>query len=193
MTALAQRPRKLTVGEFLAVYDTRPDEEQWQLVDGVAVLTPPPSILHQRIAGNLSGLLEDGFGARVPPLLACQRIGIELLPDFPHYRPEGDVVVFDADFAATARHVDRFYLVAEILSDSDDERIELKRGFYRSHVHNQAILLIRQDVQELVLDRRVGSGWATETLGGVEALRLTFFALRCAVADLYRNTPVPPP
>jgi Uma2 family endonuclease len=192
MTALAQRPQKLTIGEFLAFYDTRPDEEQWQLVDGVAALTPPPAILHQMIAGNLTGLLEDGLGARVPPLLACQRIGIELLPEFPRYRPEGDVVVFEADFAATARHVDRFYLVAEILSDSDDERIELKRGFYRSHPHNQAILLIRQDVQELELDRRVDEDWATETLRGADELHLGFFGLRCAVGDLYRNTPVPP-
>ena len=37
MTATARQPRKLDIETFLAFYETRPDEEQWQLIDGVAL------------------------------------------------------------------------------------------------------------------------------------------------------------
>jgi Uma2 family endonuclease len=190
MTVHAQRPAKLTIGEFLAFYDTRPDEEQWQLIDGVAVLMTPPFVVHQRIAGNLERLLNDALETHRPDLMANQRIGIEL-PEFPHYRPEPDVAVVDVDIPADRRHVDRFYLAAEVLSASDDERMLLKRRFYRAHAHNRAILLIGQARPELELDRRSGDEWETELLIGAEAqLELPDFGLTCRLGDLYRNTPV---
>ena len=114
LTALAQHPLKLTVEQFLAFYDTPPDEEQWQLVDGGAILMTPHFLI-QRIARNLERLLNDELARSAPNLCAEQRIGIELLPQFPHYRPEPDVVVIDPEISARQRHVDRFYLVAEIL------------------------------------------------------------------------------
>lgn len=94
MTAFAQRSRKLTVPEFLAFYETRPDEERWQLVDGEALLMTPPFPAHQRIASNLERLLNDTFEARSLPYEAFQRIGTEL-DRFPHYRPDPDVTVVD--------------------------------------------------------------------------------------------------
>ena len=191
MNLIAKSPGTLTVDKFLAFYDTRPDEEQWQLVDGVAILMTPPFVVHQRIARNLEHLLNDALEIHAPHLAAEQRIGIELLPDFPRYRPEPDIAVIDIDLPADRRHVDRFYLVAEVPSDSDDERIDLKREFYRSHEHNRAILLIRQDKQELELDLRQNGVWTSEVLSGPEAtLRLPEFGLTCRLADLYKNTPV---
>jgi Uma2 family endonuclease len=190
MTALAQWPRKLTVESFLAFYDTRPDEEQWQLIDGVAILMTPPFVTHQRIASNLERLLNGALEENSPALIANQRIGIES-PAFPYYRPEPDVVVVDLELPPGRRHVDRFYLVAEILSSSDDERMLLKRQFYRAHEHNRAILLLGQERAELELDRRSGDSWATELLSGADAiLELPDFGLVCRLGDLYRNTPV---
>ncbi len=191
MTALAQKPRKLTVQEFLAFYDTRPDEEQWQLVDGVAILMTPPFVTHQIIASNLQRLINEFAERESAPWRAYQRIGIELAV-FPHYRPEPDVAVIDLDIPPNRRYVDRFYLVAEVLSSSDDERILLKRQFYRSHDTNQAILLFGQERMELELDRRTADGWATELLTGGDAfLDLPDFGLVCPLRDLYRNTRVP--
>ncbi len=61
MTITARLPRKLTLDTFLAFYATRPDEEQWQLVDGIAILMTPPFLTHQRVAGNLQRLLNAAF------------------------------------------------------------------------------------------------------------------------------------
>jgi hypothetical protein len=34
--------QQMTIEEFLAFTDTRPEEERWELVEGVAVLNPSP-------------------------------------------------------------------------------------------------------------------------------------------------------
>lgn len=190
MTALAQRPQKLTVDSFLAFYDTRPDEEQWQLIDGVAILMTPPLLVHQVVASNLQQLLNAIAEKQASSWRAYQRIGIEL-PGFSYYRPEPDVAVIDRDIPPDRRHVDRFYLVAEVLSSSDEERLMLKRKFYRSHEHNRAILSLGQERMELELERRTTEGWSTELLTGPDAVvDLMDFGVSFQLRELYRNTPV---
>ena len=190
MTALAQRPRKLSIREFLRFYDSRPDEERWQLIDGVALLMTPPFPAHQRIASNLERLLNDAFEAGGTPLAAYQRIGTEV-EAFPHYRPEPDVAVVDVDIPSDQRFLDRFYLVAEILSDSDDERIDLKRDYYRAHAPNRTILMLNQERIELEMDRRSVDGWSTEHMTGADALvDLSDFGISFRLGDLYKNTPL---
>ena len=51
MTALASAdltttadPRLWTADQFLDFYMTRPDEERWQLVDGLAMMMVPPTV-----------------------------------------------------------------------------------------------------------------------------------------------------
>lgn len=190
MTAIARKSRKLTIPEFLAFYETRPDEEQWQLIDGIALLMTPPFPIHQRIARNLERLLNDSLETHRPDLCAEQRIGIEL-SQFAHYRPEPDILVIDLELVPGRRYVDRFYLAAEILSDSDEDRIDLKRDYYRAHEHNRCILIVSQDRLELEVDLRTANGWSTTSLKGAEArLELADFGLSCRLGDLYRNTPL---
>ena len=43
----------MDVDEFMAFLETRPDEERWDLIEGVAVMMAPPSVAHQRIVYNL--------------------------------------------------------------------------------------------------------------------------------------------
>ena len=45
---------KFSVEEFFALMESRPEEERWQLIDGVAMMMPPPTLVHQRIASNLA-------------------------------------------------------------------------------------------------------------------------------------------
>jgi Uma2 family endonuclease len=50
------RPRSGTmdIDEFMAFLETRPKEERWHLIEGIAVMMAPPSVAHQRIASNIS-------------------------------------------------------------------------------------------------------------------------------------------
>ena len=46
--------RLWTADQFLDFLMSRPDEERWQLVDGLAMMMVPPSKVHQHIAGTSS-------------------------------------------------------------------------------------------------------------------------------------------
>ena len=41
-------PQRMSDEEFLGFVAKRPDGERWQLIDGVAVMMPPPTKAHQR-------------------------------------------------------------------------------------------------------------------------------------------------
>jgi hypothetical protein len=43
----------MTVDEFYAFTDTRPDEEKWELIEGEPILNAAPSLLHQWIVRNI--------------------------------------------------------------------------------------------------------------------------------------------
>jgi hypothetical protein len=56
--AMTARPKfapeqQLTIEEFLAFIETRPDGERWELIEGVAIKNPPPVDYHQ-IVGRIS-------------------------------------------------------------------------------------------------------------------------------------------
>ena len=45
---------QMTIEEFLAFTESRPQEERWELIEGVAVMNPSPTKWHQVIASNIS-------------------------------------------------------------------------------------------------------------------------------------------
>ena len=55
---------KFSVEEYFALIESRPEEERWQLIDGVAMMMPPPTRVHQQIASNLAFELNTHFRAR---------------------------------------------------------------------------------------------------------------------------------
>ena len=106
------------------------------------------------------------------------------------YDPEPDVAVIREDENPDPRYADRFYLVAEVLSDSDERIIESKQEIYRAHASCTCILLIRQDRAEIIMERRTAEGWRTEMLTGGDQLVLPDFGFACPVRDIYRDTPL---
>src|ERR1700730_3700836 len=125
----------LSVETFRAWAASRPDEEHWELIDGVPMMMTPPTRVHQRIASNLERLLNDALELHRPALAAYQRIGVNLGPVVEHYDPEPDVAIVDADSGRAPRYSDRFYLAAEVVSDSDRATVDTKREIYKLHPH----------------------------------------------------------
>ena len=127
--------RLWTADQFLDFLMTRPDEERWQLVDGLALMRVPPSKVHQRIAANLERSLNDALAAHRPDLFAYRETGVRV-PGNEGFHPEPDLVVLTA--AATYSYYDdRFFCVAEVMSPSNTaEMIERKLEIYRSHPDN---------------------------------------------------------
>jgi Uma2 family endonuclease len=181
----------LPVSAFRAWIETRPDEEHWELLDGVPTRRTPPTKAHRRIASNLERRLNDALVRLLPERAAYQRVGLNLGPVVENYDPEPDVVVIDVAESSDERYADRFYLVAEVVSTSDRPTVEGKREIYKIHTACQCILTIQQDQHEVRVDLRVGNNWMTQILTRpTDELALAEFGLRCTLADLYRGTPL---
>lgn len=185
-TILAQR---FTLEEFLAFYAGRADGERWQLIDGVAMMMPPPTKAHQRIGSNLAFELNSHFKVHKPALYAYQEAGL-IVPDADLFRPEADVAVEDsaADYES---YSDKFYLVAEVLSDSNTDRdIEIKRRRYMEHPDNLYGLIIDQkSVMVEVWARR--DGWQQKIMSSLaDTLSLPEFGISISLQAIYAGTPV---
>jgi Uma2 family endonuclease len=192
------RAGRMSGERFRLFQEGRPDHERWELVGGVPMMMTPPTIAHNRIAGNLERLLNDALASHDQSRIAMQRPGIELGSG--EFRPEPDVAVIDAEYEPDQRFVERAYLLAEIVSVTDDTRvpatekrwIDVKRSIYLAHAACETVLIIEQDRMEIRLDARTPGGWSSQTLGTADELKLPTLGLQCAVADLYEGTPLQP-
>jgi Uma2 family endonuclease len=183
---------KFSVEEYFALIESRPEEERWQLIDGVAMMMPPPTRVHQQIASNLAFELNTHFRARRLQLSALQEVGL-MVPEAELFRPEADVAVFDA-MADYESYASRFYFVAEILSDSNtDKDIAVKRQRYLQHPDNLYFVLIEQKrVRAEILPR--AANWQTAVLEDLDAvLAIPEWGFRMRLADVYRGTPLANP
>jgi Uma2 family endonuclease len=164
----ARRVPQLTLEQFHAFRDERPKEEKWELIDGVPMMMPPPTLMHQRIAGNLEVMFNSVLSRVRPEWRADREIGV-LLPDEEKYNPEPDVTVIDAEIGLDQVYGERFYFVAEVLSEGN--RPELRAGtdkpqvlaakisYYQQHEYCRGVLVVRQDRIEAELHVR-GTPWA---------------------------------
>jgi len=187
--AVRQHAPILSVASFRAWLASRPDEEHWELIEGMPMMMTPPNRRHQRIASNLEALLNAALKRHNPLLAAYHDIGVNIVSTVP-YDPEPDVAVIREDENPDPRYAERFYLVAEVLSESDKGVIESKRDIYRAHPACTCILLVRQDRPEIIVDRRTDGGWRSQVLEGADELSLPEFGLTCRVGDVYRDTPL---
>lgn len=190
---------RMSASEFRAFQERRPDRERWELMAGVPMMMTPPTIAHNRIASNLERLLNGALDLHDSSRIAVQRPGIELGSG--DYRPEPDIGVIDADYGANQRFVERAYLLAEIVSGSDDvpvpgtqERwIDVKREIYLAHTHCEALLIVQQARIEARIDTKVDGDWKSANISGPSAeLSLPQFGLKCLLGQLYEGTPLRP-
>jgi Uma2 family endonuclease len=179
---------RLSVALFRSFLEGRPEEERWELIDGLPVMMAPPTKAHQRIASNLERLLNDALEAQGSAWAAYQGIGVNLGPRIEDYDPQPDVVVVDAE-RDEERYAELFYLAAEVVFSSDRGYVESKREVYKLHDACKCVLTVQQDRFEVRLELRTGSDWAEKTLKTPDDdLVLPDFGLRCRVFDLYRGT-----
>lgn len=194
-----RRLPQLTFEQFDAFREERPKEEKWELIDGVPMMMPPPTLMHQRLTGNIAVLLNRRLELVRPDWFASQEIGIRL-PDDQRYNPEPDVTVIDDAIEIDQLYAERFYFVAEVLSNSN--RPELRAGsdkpivlatkvdYYKLHEHCRGILIVRQDQVAAELHVR-DTAWAKSDLS-LPADRIVIPEIGDIgpLAALYRHTPL---
>src|SRR5262249_3293013 len=118
-------PGDMLINEFLKFARTRPKEEYWQLVEGVAISRNPPRLVHQLITMNLRDLLKEALENQGLDLLVLHEIGVRV-PGVINFLPRPDLVVFPG-VAGDEVYADRFLLVAEVLSPSNTRSLIAKK------------------------------------------------------------------
>jgi Uma2 family endonuclease len=187
--------QRMSVEIFRNFYAGRPDEERWELINGVATKLATSTPTHQRIASNLQFGLMDALDDREPVLTALQRVAVNIGASAKYDDPSPDVVVIDDIIgdALDERYANRFYLVAEIVSPSDRVDVESKREVYKLHEFCTCILTVQQERFEVRVDLRTDTGWSDQVLKEPDdILALPDFGLRCKLSDLYRDTRLVP-
>lgn len=195
------RQPQLTFEQFDALRDTRPKEEKWELIDGVPMMMPPPTLIHQRISGNIQRLINDVLDRVRPEWRADGEIGL-LLPDDRKYNPEPDVTVIDREIGIDQIYATRFYFVAEVLSESN--RPELRHGsdrpqvlaaklaWYKLQKPCRGVLFVEQGRVAAELHVR-GKRWRRVELGDpAERIVIPDIGDIGPLGALYRDTPLFP-
>lgn len=197
-----KRLPQFTLEMFHAFRDERPKEEKWELIDGVPMMMPPPSLIHQRISRNLGTMINERLRVARPEWTADHEIGV-LQPDDEKYNPEPDVTVIDTAIEIGQIYAERFYFVAEVLSNSDrpEQRagadkpivVAAKLAYYQRHAHCRGVIIVRQDRIEADLHVRDGEAWACRELRDPSSrIDIPDIGDIGQLSDLYRLTPLHP-
>ena len=181
----------MDVDEFMAFLETRPDEEHWELIEGVAVMMAPASYAHQRIVRNMCELLNNAFQAQHLDLFAYFDAGVRS-PGVRNFQPEPDVVVVPG-VAGSELYSERFQLVAEVLSPTNTRReIDLKLRRYREAPKNlYAVVIEPYEFRVEIYAKR--SNWQLAVMAKPDDLiAMPEFGLSCRLVELYRGTTLDP-
>ena len=178
----------MTVEEFYAFTDTRPDEEKWELLDGEPVLNAAPSPIHQWIARNLLLALGNRDRDMRASWVVLPALGIRVSDVS---RPEPDVLVIPrsgSSAESTARDCNDVIVAFEVLSPSTEARdLRWKRTAYTSLASLTHYVVIAQDAVEVVVFAR-DAGFAELRLRSMnDVLELPSLGITLALSEIYRD------
>ncbi len=178
----------MTVEEFYAFTDTRPDGEKWELFDGEAVLNAAPSDPHQWIIGNLIVALgiqrrQQGASWTVIPGIGVRVSDVS--------RPEPDVMIVPqtrARLGSTKRDTREAVVLFEILSPSTASRdLKWKRTAYTGLPALTHYVVIAQDAVEVVVFAR-DRGFAEQRFSAMsDVIEFPALAASLPLSEIYRD------
>jgi Uma2 family endonuclease len=178
----------MTVEDFFAFTDSRPDDEKWELIDGEPVLNATPSFLHQQIAGNVhSRLLVLSSGQQAWTVIPG--IGVRVANTT---LPVPDVLVRPAlppNGNPASRECDDLIVAFEVLSPSTSDRdLRWKRLAYTGLASLTHYVVIAQDAIDVVVFSRAG-GFAEQRYRLIDDV-IAFPALGVSLplSEIYHGT-----
>jgi Uma2 family endonuclease len=178
----------MTVDEFYAFTDTRPDEEKWELIDGEPILNASPSALHQRIVMNLALALGRRGQESNPGWEVLPGLGVRISDT---KRPEPDLLIlpFLSNADLTKRDSDDVIVAFEILSPSTlDRDLRWKRTAYTSLPSLTHYVIVAQDAVDVVVIARA-DGFGEHRLRSLDdVLEFPDLGVSLPLAEVYRNT-----
>lgn len=183
---------QMTIEEFLAFTDARPDGEKWELIEGMPIMSPSPTDVHQLSVGNIiaslwhlgfstgaSWLVMPGTGTRVP-------ISERSLP-----QPD----VFVKEMPPSGSPIsDEALVIFEVLSRSNRAADRAwRRRVYASVPNCRHYVTVSTKSAEVVVHDR-DNGWEERSVAGLAtSIELPALAVALPLATIYRSTPLGQP
>jgi Uma2 family endonuclease len=179
----------ITVEEFYAFTDGRPEEEKWELIGGELVLNAAPSPRHQWIVKNVVFALTTWERELRAPWAVLPGLGVRVSDTD---RPEPDVLVISLGYRSLdpqERDTSDVIVAFEILSPSTKARdLRWKRNAYTSLPSLTHYIVIAQDAVEVVVFAREDD-FAERRIRSVDqAIELRSLGMSLPVAEIYRDT-----
>jgi Uma2 family endonuclease len=189
MQAKLAEADQMTIEEFLAFMDARPDGERWELIEGVAIMNAAPTQWHQRIAVNFTRALDDHKIATDASWTTFLGVGTRV-PVSPRSLPQPDVYVQEGP-GLPSSVTDDALILFEVLSKSNTKADQVWRKRVYTSVQNcQHYVTASMKTSEITRYDRA-DGWVGTTVKGLGAT-LALPAIHCEIPlrDIYRWTPI---
>jgi Uma2 family endonuclease len=180
--------RPMTVDEFYAFTDTRPDEEKWELIEGEPVLNASPLDMHHWIVRNIIFALMTLEREIKAPWVALADLGVRVSEKS---RPEPDVVVYPCEHRRPEGRRDRsdVLVVFEVLSPSTEKRdLGWKRKAYPSLPSLTHYVVISQDAVDIRVFARDDAFEGRRFQSLDDVIDLPSLGISLPVAEIYRDT-----
>ena len=188
MDVPVRKAEPMSVEQYFAFTDTRPDDEKWELIDGEPVLHASPSTRHQRIVANVIYCLEAIRRERRPSWIVIPGIGVRISDTS---LPEPDILIRPNTDDESSRECDDAIVAVEVLSESTADRdLRWKRRAYARVASVMYYVVIAQDTVEVLVYTRA-SEFAEQRLESLSAtLDLPALDISLPLADVYRDIEV---
>jgi Uma2 family endonuclease len=180
--------RPMTVDDFYAFTDTRPDGEKWELIEGEPVLNASPSPIHEWIAINVVVALKIREREIKAPWVVLCNIGVRVSPKD---RPEPDVLVFPCENRRPDGRRDRddVIVVFEVRSPSTEKQdLGWKRKAYTGLSSLTHDIVISQDAVDVRVFARDDGFKECKFKSLDKAIDLRSLGISLPVAEIYRDT-----
>jgi len=175
---------QMTIEEFLAFTDSRPEGERWELIEGVAIMNPSPIDDHQMVAANIVAYLiaqKRQTGASWYPMLG---IGTRV-PISPRSLPQPDVFVKET--ATTGSPItDDALVLFEVLSRSNTKADQAWRRKVYASVPNcwHYVTVSLRAIEVDAYDRN--TSWNKRIVTNLgDALALPALGVSISLSDIY--------
>jgi Uma2 family endonuclease len=178
---------QMTIEEFLAFTDSRPDGERWELIEGVAIMRPSPIDDHQTIVANVLTALMLHKRRSGASWLPMPGIGTRV-PVSPRSLPQPDVFVKGTPNTGLPTTDDALVLF-EVLSRSNTKVDQAwRRKVYASVPNCQHYVTVSLKAVELAVYDRATS-WNKRTFASLhDTLDLPAIGFTMPVAEVYLET-----
>jgi Uma2 family endonuclease len=179
----------MTVEEYFAFTDTRPDNEKWELIDGEPILNASLSTLHQTILWNLAFLLGTLQRQRPQSWESSVGIGVRVSDTS---LPQPDAFIVPAGAAKRdpyGRATSEVIVAIEILSPSTAERdLRWKRTAYTSLPSLTHYVVVAQDAVDVVVFARETGFVERRYRSLADTLELPALGISLPLSEIYRDT-----